>query len=59
MSAAQQSPAKLAESIPAVTAPVKLPRLVQSRASYRANVITGAALFALGLAGLIYGLVIS
>lgn len=55
MSAAKQPPAKLAESIPAVTAPVKLPRLVPSRASYLANLITGAALIGLCLAGLIYG----
>ena len=55
MSAAKQPPAKLAESIPAVTAPVKLPRLTPSRASYLANLITGAALIVLCLAGLIYG----
>lgn len=46
---------KLAESIPAVTAPVKMPRLTPSRASYLANLITGAALIGLCLAGLIYG----
>lgn len=55
MSAAKQPPAKFAESIPAVTAPVKLPRLTPSRASYLANIITGAALIGLCLAGLIYG----
>lgn len=55
MSAAKQPPAKLAESIPAVTAPVKLPRLIPSRASYLANIITGAALVGLCVAGLIYG----
>lgn len=55
MSASKQPSAKLAESIPAVTAPVKLPRLTPSRASYMANLITGAALIVLCLAGLIYG----
>lgn len=55
MSAAKQPSAKLAESIPAFTAPVKLPRLTPSRASYMANLITGAALIVLCLAGLIYG----
>lgn len=55
MSAAKQPSAKLAESIPAVTAPVRMPRLTPSRARYLANLITGGALFILCLAGLIYG----
>lgn len=55
MSAVEQPSAKLAESIPAVTSPVKLPRLTPSRASYFANLITGGVLIALCLAGLIYG----
>lgn len=39
MSAAKQPPAKLAESIPAVTAPVNLPKLTPSDASFLANMI--------------------
>lgn len=38
---------KLAESIPAVTAPVKLPRLVPGRAWFLANVIGGGVLLVL------------
>lgn len=49
---------KLAESIPAVTAPVKLSKLTLKRASYLANLITGAALFVLCLVGLIYGVML-
>lgn len=41
---------KLAESIPAVTAPVKLPKLVPGRARYLAGVITGGALLVLSVA---------
>ena len=38
---------RYAESIPAVTAPVKLPKLVPGLASYRAGVITGGVLIVL------------
>lgn len=47
--------AKYAESIPAVTAPVKMPRLAPRRAGYVANVATGAALIVICVAGLAYG----
>lgn len=57
MSAAKQPPAKLAESIPAVTAPVKLPRLTPSRASYLAGLITGGVLFVATVILLIVGMV--
>lgn len=52
---ASEPAAKYAESIPAVTAPVKLPRLAPRRAGYVANVITGAALIVLCVAGLAFG----
>ena len=45
---------KLVESIPAVTAPVKLPRLVPRRGQFLANVITGAGLIVLDVAGIVY-----
>lgn len=45
---------KLAESIPAVTAPVKMPRLVPGRASYLAGVITGCALIVLCVGGIVF-----
>lgn len=51
--------AKYAESIPAVTAPVKMPRLAPRRAGYVANVVTGGALIVLCVAGLAYGVGIS
>lgn len=38
-----------AESIPAVTAPVKLPKLVPGLASYRVGLLTGGALFVVGV----------
>lgn len=41
--------AKYAESIPAVTAPVKMPKLVPGRASYLAGVITGGVVGAVTL----------
>lgn len=47
--------AKYAESIPAVTSPVKMPRLVPGRAGFVANVVTGAVLLVLCVAGLAYG----
>lgn len=47
--------AKYAESIPAVTAPVKLPRLAPRRAGYVANVVTGAALIVFCVVGLAFG----
>jgi hypothetical protein len=45
---------KYAESIPAVTAPVKLPRLVKRRASFLANVISGGVLIMIDVAGIVY-----
>lgn len=48
MSAATQPAAKLAESIPAVTAPVKLPSIVPPRVN--AWHVAGAALFVLNIA---------
>lgn len=54
----EKSAPKQIESIPAVTSPVQLPRLVPSRARYLAGVITGGALFLLALAMLITGLVL-
>lgn len=44
---------KLVESIPSVSGPVKLPRLVPSRARFLAGVISGGVLLAvcLGLMG--------
>lgn len=52
---ASKPAAKYAESIPAVTAPVKLPTLAPRRAGYVANVVTGAALIVICVAGLAYG----
>lgn len=44
MSASKQPPAKLAESIPAVTAPVKLPKLTPSLlAEWMDAIVVGAA----------------
>jgi len=40
---------KYAESIPAVTRPVKLPNLVPGRAQYLAGVITGGVLLVLSV----------
>lgn len=45
---------KLVESIPAVTAPVKLPRLVPRRGRFLAGVITGAALLVLDVGGIVF-----
>lgn len=50
---------RYAESIPAVTAPVKLPRLVPGLASYRAGVITGGALLVLCVVLLVLALAVS
>lgn len=52
---ASEPAVKYAESIPAVTAPVKLPTLVPRRAGYVANVVTGGALIVLCVAGLAFG----
>lgn len=52
---ASKPAAKYAESIPAVTAPVQLPTLVPRRAGYVANVVTGAALIVICIAGLVFG----
>ncbi|WP_295104405.1 hypothetical protein [uncultured Microbacterium sp.] len=52
---ASKPAAKYAESIPAVTAPVQLPRLAPRRAGYVANVATGAVLIVLCVAGLAFG----
>lgn len=52
---ASKPAAKYAESIPAVTTPVKLPRLAPRRAGYVANVATGAALIVVCVAGLAFG----
>lgn len=45
---------KQAESIPAVTAPVRLPKLVRSRASFIANVVAGGVLVALDVVLLVW-----
>lgn len=45
---------KLVESIPAVSGTLKLPKLVKSRASFLAGVITGAGLIVLDVAGIVY-----
>ena len=50
---------KLAESIPAVTAPVKLPKLVPGRAWFLANVIGGGALLTLTVVLLVVALVVT
>lgn len=55
MPESMKSAAKYAESIPAVTVPVKMPRLVPGRASFVANVVTGAVLIVLCVAGLAFG----
>ena len=55
MSESTKPAARYAESIPAVTAPVKLPTLVPRRAGYVANVVTGAGLIVLCVAGLAFG----
>lgn len=46
-----------AESIPASSAPVKLPRLVPGRAQYLAGVVTGGVLLALSTGLLIVAVV--
>ena len=45
---------KLVESIPAVTAPVRLPRIAPRRGRFLAGVITGAALLVLDVAGIAF-----
>lgn len=50
---------KLVESIPAVTAPVKLPRLTPSRASYVANMIVAGVCGAGALVMLAIGIAVS
>lgn len=50
---------KYAESIPAVTAPIKLPRLVPGRASFIANVVTGGVLMVLTLGLLVVALAVT
>ena len=50
---------KYAESIPAVTTPVKLPRLVPGRAQFLANVITGGALLTLALVLLVVAMAVT
>lgn len=56
MSASKQPPAKLAESIPAVTAPVKLPRLTPRDSSFLANMIVAGVCGAGALAVLGIGI---
>lgn len=48
---------RYAESIPAVTAPVKLPKLTPSRISYLANRIVAGVFGAVALVLLVIGLV--
>lgn len=50
---------KLVEGIPAVSAPVELPSLLPSEASYRAGAITGGVLFLLSLGALVAGIVVT
>lgn len=49
---------KLAESIPAVTAPVKLPRLLPGRAQFLAGVISGGVMLTLATVLLVVALVV-
>lgn len=49
---------KLVESIPIVSAPVRLPKLAPSEASYRAGVITGAVLIVVDVVGLVLGIAV-
>lgn len=59
MSVGGTPPAKYAESIPAVTAPVKLPKLTPSLARDRSGLITGGATGVLALVLLCIGIVVS
>ncbi|WP_067198853.1 hypothetical protein [Microbacterium sp. XT11] len=49
---------KYAESIPAVTSPVKLPRLVPGRARFLANVVTGGVLAVVAIVAAVYGIAV-
>lgn len=50
---------KLTESIPTVTAPVRLPKLVRRRGWFLVNVITGGVLLALSVVLLVVALVVT
>ena len=50
---------KLVESIPTVTAPVRLSEVRERRARFLANVITGGALLVIASVLLVLGIVVS
>lgn len=58
MSVGEVDAPRYAESIPAVTAPVRMPNLVPGRASYVAGLITGGALLVVTVTLLVVGLVV-
>lgn len=57
MNAGQEPAPKLVESIPPVSGTVKLPKLVQSRASFIANMVVAGVCGAGALGMLIVGIV--